>query len=145
VIDNSQRPFYLMYMIQKWLSLVLDIIITAMAVLVVGISVALRDSISPGFTGVSLTQIITFTTYLKMMILFWTQMETCIGAVARIKDFSTETEQEDSPPGSLDLPLSWPASGHIEARDVTLSYKYVEPFSSLRRLKLLLGTVRSQH
>jgi ATP-binding cassette subfamily C (CFTR/MRP) protein 1 len=134
-----------MYMIQKWLSLVLDIIITAMAVLIVGISVALRDSISPGFTGVSLTQIITFTTYLKMMILFWTQMETCIGAVARIKDFSTETEQEDSSPESLGLSPSWPASGRIEVRDVTLSYKLVEPSSSLRRLKIFTGTTGSQH
>jgi ATP-binding cassette, subfamily C (CFTR/MRP), member 1 len=59
-------------MIQKWLILVLDLIMIALAVLVVGIAVALRNTISPGFTGVSLTQIISFTIYLKMKILSWT-------------------------------------------------------------------------
>ncbi|KAF2708669.1 hypothetical protein K504DRAFT_491353 [Pleomassaria siparia CBS 279.74] len=57
LVDGSQKPFYLVYtVIQRWLSLVLDLIIAALAVMVVGgVSVGFRDAISPGFTGVSLT------------------------------------------------------------------------------------------
>jgi len=123
LIDRSQKPFYLMGMIQKWLALVLDLIIMVMAVLVVGIAVALRNTISPGFTGVSLTQIISFTSYITTMILFWAQMETSIAAVARIRDFSKETESESSPEEDFDVPHDWPTSGKIEICNLSAKYR----------------------
>jgi ABC-type multidrug transport system fused ATPase/permease subunit len=112
-----------MGMIQKWLSLVLDLIITALAVLVVGIAVKLRRTISPGFTGVSLTQIISFTSYLKTMILFWAQMETSVTAVARIKDFSNNTEKENVPETEYELPPNWPSFGKIDLRGISAAYQ----------------------
>ena len=122
LVDGSQKPFYLMYTIQRWLSLVLDVIIGSLAVLVVGIAVALRDSVSPGFTGVSLTQIISFTSYLKLMIMFWTQMETSIGAVARIRQFNADTPNENLPDESSEPPLQWPDKGKINISDLSASY-----------------------
>lgn len=121
LVDNSQKPYYLMYAIQRWLSLVLDLIIAALAILVVGIAVALRDTISPGFTGVSLTQIISFTSYLKLMVMFWTQMETSIGAVARIKQFGEQTASEHSS-GAQDPPQDWPGRGEISIANATAKY-----------------------
>ena len=123
LVDRSQKPFYLMYTIQRWLSLVLDLIITALAVLVVGIAVRLRDTVSPGFTGLSLTQIISFTSYLKLMIMFWTQMETSIGAVARIKQFSTKTADENLPKATYDSLSDWPSEGNIEIKELSAKYK----------------------
>lgn len=55
LVDRSQKPFYLMFMIQRRLTLVLNLITMGLAVVVVGIAVGLRGSISPGFTGVALT------------------------------------------------------------------------------------------
>jgi ATP-binding cassette subfamily C (CFTR/MRP) protein 1 len=126
LVDRSQRPFYLMGMIQKWLALILDLIVMVLAVLIVGIAVRLRHTVSPGFTGVALTQIISFTTYLTTMILFWAQMETSISAVARIRAFSTETEQEkQSEPSSSntsEMQAGWPAAGRVEIKDLSANY-----------------------
>lgn len=121
LVDNSQKPYYLMYAIQRWLSLVLDLIIGALAMLVVGIAVALRDTISPGFTGVSLTQIISFSSYLRLMVMFWTQMETSIGAVARIKQFGNQTASEHETEAQHP-PQDWPSRGEVSITNVTAKY-----------------------
>ncbi|PNS16291.1 ATP-dependent bile acid permease [Sphaceloma murrayae] len=105
LVDKSQKPFYLMYAIQRWLALVLDLIIAALAILVVGIAVALRGVVSAGFTGVSLTQIILFTSALKLLIMFWTQLETSFGA-----------ETFEPPP-------DWPLTGTLQIHNLAAQYK----------------------
>ncbi|KAM0799532.1 hypothetical protein BDR22DRAFT_855733 [Usnea florida] len=39
LVDRAQRPWYLMFMIQRWLMLVLDFVIMCLAVLAVGVAV----------------------------------------------------------------------------------------------------------
>lgn len=124
LVDKSQKPFYLMYMIQTWLSLVLDLITTALAIIVVAVSVKMRDTVSVGFTGVSLTQIISFTSNLRMSILFWTHMETSIGAVARVKKFEAETENENAGPPMQQPPADWPSEGEVRIEGLTVAYGY---------------------
>ncbi|KAF2478209.1 multidrug resistance-like protein [Lindgomyces ingoldianus] len=136
LVDKSQKPFYLMFMIQTWLTLVLDLITTALAILVVGVAVRMRDTISVGFTGVSLTQIISFTANLKLAILFWTQMETSIGAVARVKQFVEETDVEYKD-GEINVPPpDWPSKGKIEIQNLTVSYDTNEDRKALNEITL---------
>ena len=125
LVDQSQKPFYLMYVIQKWLGVVLDLALAGLVTLVVGVAVALRDTISAGFTGVSLTQIVSFTSYLKMMILFWAQLQTAMSAVERIRNFSNDTEKEDSPESPLEPPADWPAQGKVEIHRLSAKYMQV--------------------
>lgn len=63
-LDLSQRPFYLLYCIQLWLNLVLDLIVAAEAVLVVGLALGLRSSTSPGLLGVSMNNVLSKFKYL---------------------------------------------------------------------------------
>ena len=123
LVDNAQRPFYLLFMIQKWLALVLDLIIAALAVLVVGIIVALRKDVSVGFSGVSLTQIMSLTGYVKLLIQFWTSMETSLGAVHRIKQFASDTPDEHETGEQSRAPESWPARGEVVLDDVCAVYR----------------------
>lgn len=58
LLDHSQRPYYLLYCIQRWLNLVLDLIVGAEAILVVGLAVGLRASSNPGLLGVSLNNVL---------------------------------------------------------------------------------------
>ena len=58
LLDYSQRPYYLLYCIQRWLNLVLDLIVTAEAVLVVGLALGLKSSTTAGLLGVSLNNIL---------------------------------------------------------------------------------------
>ncbi|KAB5575558.1 P-loop containing nucleoside triphosphate hydrolase protein [Coniochaeta sp. 2T2.1] len=122
LIDKSQRPFYLLLMVQQWLELVLNLVTAALALIVVGLAVKLCGSVSAGLTGVSLVQLITLAETLKLLIQFWTSLETSLGAVARIKNFSEETPDERLP-GENGVPEpSWPASGRFEMKGVSVSY-----------------------
>ena len=138
LVDRAQKPFYLLSMAQKWLALVLDLIVTALAVLVVGVVVALRDIVSLGFSGVSLIQIISITGYLRLLILFWTQLETSLGAVMRIKQFCESTPDENLDDSEGEVPIDWPATGDISLRSVSVSYRYVLRFDTFVRKNLLI-------
>ncbi|PNP52062.1 hypothetical protein THARTR1_07271 [Trichoderma harzianum] len=122
LVDQSQKPFYLLIMVQRWLVLVLDLTTTALALLIVGFSVKLRGSVSVGLTGVSLVQLITMSETLNMLIQFWTSIETSIGAVARIKQFAEETPNESLPGEDQEVPGNWPDKGHVVIQALEASY-----------------------
>lgn len=123
LLDDSQRPFYLLFMVQRWLTLVMDLIGMALAVMVVGLAVAQRGSASPGFAGVSLVNIISFTTSLKYVVLHWTELETSIGAVSRVKTFEASTTDEHLPQEDVPPPINWPTHGLVKIENLTVSYK----------------------
>ena len=121
-LDTSQRPFYLLYCIQRWLNLVLLLMVGVMAVAVMALATTLQNTTSPGRIGVSLSAVVTFNQSLAMMMQFWTQMETSLGAIARVKGFEEGTvsenlEGENKVPGG-----EWPFEGTIEFRNVSASY-----------------------
>ncbi|KAF3939696.1 hypothetical protein ABW19_dt0206417 [Dactylella cylindrospora] len=122
LVDTAQRPFYLLAIIQKWLTLVLDLLTAVLAVIVVSVAVITRESVSVGFTGVALTQIISFTGYLTTFMRFWTQLETSLGAISRIRQFSRDTPNEDLPSGHGDFPGEWPSQGRIEIENLSAGY-----------------------
>lgn len=109
-------------MIQRWLTLVLDLIVAGLALLIVGLAVKLRDSVSIGLTGVALVQLITFTENVRMLILWWTSLETSIGAIARIKQFSENTGDENLPGENQLVPEEWPTRGEVALRGISASY-----------------------
>jgi ATP-binding cassette, subfamily C (CFTR/MRP), member 1 len=48
LLDVSQKPYYLLLCIQRWLALILDLIVAALAVILMVLVVKLRTDISPG-------------------------------------------------------------------------------------------------
>ena len=125
LLDRSQRPFYLMYAIQRWLILVLELVVAGVAVLLIVLVVALRGQMSAGAVGVALVNVILFSQNIQLLLQFWTTMETHIGAITRIKKFTEETKPEDLPQEKQDPPSTWPSSGAIEFKHVSASYKWV--------------------
>lgn len=122
-LDFSQKPFYLLYSIQRWLNLVLDLIVACLAVVLIAVAVALRNSSSVGFAGVALFNIMNLSAALKSAITSWTMLETSIGAVARVKRYEESTPDENLAAEDLQPPETWPAVGTIVFDDVTASYK----------------------
>ena len=57
-LDASQRPYYLLYCVQIWLRLVLDLIVAAIAIILVALAMTLRKSTNPGLLGVSLNNVL---------------------------------------------------------------------------------------
>lgn len=56
-LDASQTPYYLMFCIQRWLNLVLDLIVGAVAVLVIALAVSIRTSTTSSRLGLSLNNV----------------------------------------------------------------------------------------
>jgi ABC-type multidrug transport system fused ATPase/permease subunit len=125
LLDRSQKPFYLLYAVQRWLTLVLDMIVTVIAVLVVVLVTQLRGILPAGLIGVALVNIIQFSQHLKLLMTFWTTLETHIGAISRIKSFTTDTVSEHEPQEKEQPPSVWPSKGTIVFDHVWAGYKYV--------------------
>jgi ATP-binding cassette subfamily C (CFTR/MRP) protein 1 len=94
LLDVAQSPYYLLSCIQRWLKLVLDLIVTALAVIVVALAVSQRGTISAGLLGVALTNILGFSQSLTRLVTEWTTLETSLGAISRVRSFAADTEQD---------------------------------------------------
>jgi ATP-binding cassette subfamily C (CFTR/MRP) protein 1 len=122
LLDTSQRPFYLLYCIQRWLALVVDLTVAGLAVILVALIVRFRHSANAGFVGVALINIMTFSMTLTVVVQHYTAIETSLGAVSRIKSFVDSTRSENLPEESQEVPLEWPSQGSIAVSDISASY-----------------------
>ncbi|KAL3441173.1 P-loop containing nucleoside triphosphate hydrolase protein [Aspergillus insuetus] len=122
ILDYSQRPFYSMYSAQRWLTLTLDLVVAGIAIVLINLVVALRGSLNAAYVGVALFNVILFSQTVKLLVQFWTNMETHIGSVVRVKDFTENVAKEDLPSENDPVPSSWPSQGGIEFDNVSASY-----------------------
>ena len=127
ILDHSQKPFYLMFCIQRWLTLVLDLIVSAMAVILMAMIVKLRENLDPGFVALALLNIFSFNNNLTAIIDMWTHLETSMGAIARIKNYSERTPRETVPSQTTTISGAWPASGKIVFQDFCAAYSPDSP------------------
>jgi ABC-type bacteriocin/lantibiotic exporter with double-glycine peptidase domain len=120
-LDRSQRAYYLLPMVQRWLGFVLDTIVAGIAVVLVTLTLFVEGSTTTTFLGAGLTGIVNFAMNMNMLIQNWTMLETAIQSIWRIKVFSEDTPSEETFAPSI--PLSdWPAAGHITFQNVYASY-----------------------
>ncbi len=119
-LNESQRPYYFLFCLQRWLTLVLDLIVAGLAVLLVGMAVGLRDRINPGLLGVALTSVMGIGMTLSFLIQSWTQLETSLGAITRINLFEKETPIDKDGPDMP--PEKWPSNGAINISGLYAKY-----------------------
>ncbi|KAJ5434324.1 ABC transporter transmembrane domain type 1 [Penicillium cf. griseofulvum] len=120
LLDATQRTYYMLHCIQRWLTLVLDLTVAAEAVIVVSLVVSLRHTTSVGLLGVSLNSILAFSGSLSSLISGWTQLEISLGSILRVKDFELQVPREVST--EVQVPIDWPSQGAIELSDMTAQY-----------------------
>lgn len=134
-LDASQRPFYLLYCIHRWLALVVDLLVAALAVILVALIVRFRRYADAGFVGVALINIMTFNMTLSSVIKNWTAIETSLGAVSRIKSFENSTPSEKLLQESQEVPPEWPSKGSIVISDISACYR-LDQVPALRNISL---------
>lgn len=125
LLDASQKPYYYMFCIQRWLNLVLDLIIAALAVIVMGVAVGTRNRSGTTSIGVALVNITTLGETFRNLIISWTSLETSLAAVSRLQTFSRDTPCETLPTRGAEPRAEWPSSGAIDFFDVSVSYMLV--------------------
>lgn len=83
-LNNSQRPFYLLLCLQRWLNVVLNLLTAAIAVGTIGLAVLYRSSTTGGMIGMALNVVLVANTTLLSLVGAWTELEISLGAVARL-------------------------------------------------------------
>ncbi|KAL6828791.1 P-loop containing nucleoside triphosphate hydrolase protein [Trichoderma sp. SZMC 28015] len=121
ILNRSQRPFYMLFCVQQWLTLVVDLVAGALAVTLVAIALSLTaNSLGPGALGVALVMTLQFNGLLIQTIQSWTKLETSIGAVARVQQFVNEAPSDL---GRLPAPSnSWPQNGRVQVQRLTAAH-----------------------
>jgi ATP-binding cassette subfamily C (CFTR/MRP) protein 1 len=102
LLDTSQRPAYLLKMIQQCLMLVLNLPVAFMAVGLVSLATQLKSSAS--FTGATLVFLMSFSQIAIALIFCHTTLEISIGAVRRLKTFSDKVQSEHQPGENFEPP-----------------------------------------
>lgn len=122
LLDVAQRPYYLLLSVQRWLVLVLNLVVAGIVILLVGLGVGFRDHVSPGLFGVALVMMTSLGQMIADLIQAWTRLETSLGAISRIKSFSENTPREADGSETRFLVEEWPTSGAIEFRAVSAKH-----------------------
>ncbi|TVY57487.1 ABC transporter FUM19 [Lachnellula cervina] len=121
-VEKSQRPEFLLFSLQRWLNLVLDLLTAFIAISVVAIAVVFRGRISGGQVGIALNIMLVANSTLLKLVENWTTLEISLGAIARLKMLESMTPSEGNEIGNLDPPDDWPSGGQVEFKDITASY-----------------------
>ena len=121
-------------MIQRWLTAVLQLMVAVLAIIVVTMATQLRTN--AGLTGASLVTLVTFGYSIAWLIVNYTTLETSLGAVNRLRTFSSMVEPEDRPEEDTKPPSDWPRCGRIDITDISASYNTDVGTASPSRLVL---------
>ena len=136
LLDLSQKPNYLLYMIQRWLTFVLDMIVAFLAIIIAALAVSQRaEGVS---AGIALTQVMLINLTLRRIMLAWDDVETSIGAVSRVKSFSESTPSEHRSAKAEQPAVDWPHSGKIEINALTATYETAPDAPALDKLNLTI-------
>ncbi|CAN8105511.1 unnamed protein product [Discula destructiva] len=115
----------------------MDLVTAGPATLLMGLAVALRDSMDPGFLGVALVSVMSFGQIASALILQWTNLDSTLGSVRRIADFTEkalEQSEEHDKPSGLGAVLGeksatttcasddWPSKGEVVFKNVAASH-----------------------
>ncbi|KAF7550053.1 hypothetical protein G7Z17_g5969 [Cylindrodendrum hubeiense] len=121
-LDDAQKPAYLLNCIQRWLTLVLDLVVAFLTIILVVFAVTLREKVNPSLLGVALVNMMRLGGNMKGIILYWSILETSLGAITRIRSFSEKTPTELEPGEDRQLMDNWPARGTLEVNNLSVQY-----------------------
>ncbi len=122
LLAESQRPYYVLMMIQQWLILILGLITGALAILLILLALFIDHGASEASVGLSFLSLLGLSKTFAAMIVAWTGLDIGAGALSRLFNFREKTPQETQA-SQEPLPAAWPASGSVEFRNVIARYK----------------------
>lgn len=122
LLDRSQRPYYLLLCIQRWLGLMLDILTAVIATVVVSLAIGIPSTSSASSLGLALLNVLGFNSQLSAFVVAWTTIETSASAVSRCQSFEQTTPDERLPLEIAEPDQNWPAEGKITIQDLRATY-----------------------
>lgn len=121
-LEFSLRPEYALKCLQNWLKLVLELIVSCVAVGIIAIATVWKGKTAAADIGMSLNIIILTNATLVRLVQSFTQLEVSLGAIARLRDIETHTAKEDQPWEDGKPHSSWPQKGHVQVSHFNAGY-----------------------
>ena len=124
-LDHSQSPFHLMFCIQSWLRVATNMLVMAIAIVLVALATQVQVGSHAASFGLAMTNLIGLSQAVAELVQSWTLMETSLGAVARTKHLLQTSLSEDQLEQTGEDPSpNWPQHGGLEIKNVSLSYRW---------------------
>ena len=98
-------------------------VVGVLTVLLVVLAVVLREKIDHSLLGLALVNMMGVGWSMKTVIQQWSVLETSLGAVTRVRDFSRNTPSEVLPKEKTVPAEMWPARGDIDIRNLVVQYE----------------------
>ncbi|ETS86194.1 hypothetical protein PFICI_00022 [Pestalotiopsis fici W106-1] len=121
-VEHSQRPEFLLLCLQRWLNLVLDLLVAGVATMSIIIAVVLREYVSGAQVGIALNIMLVANTTLLKLVENWTIFEISLGAISRLKTLQNTTPVEGGLSWGFEPPQNWPSAGRVEFQGITAAY-----------------------
>lgn len=121
-IDLYMRPLFMLRSLARWLFLVLEFIVRAIAIGIVASAVIGGNGRGTNI-GVALNLVILTNATLVSLVTGFTNLEISLGAIARLKNVAEFTPQEDLPQETIMPESHWPARGELALKDLATGYK----------------------
>lgn len=120
-VDVNNMSYYTACVASRWLSVRLEFLGFIVVLSASMVAVLLRDTISPGIAGLSVTYSLTITMVMSMLVRTYSDYETNVVSVERILEYTrltTEPEDDEEP-----VDPNWPSSGQIVFEDYSTRYR----------------------
>lgn len=121
-IDENNRPFFYMWVANRWLALRVDAV-GSLVMLFAGIFVILSiGRIDAGLAGLSLSYAISFSENALWIVRLYANVEMNMNSVERLQEFMKVDQEPPSEIPETEPKPEWPSRGEIEVKDVSLRY-----------------------
>ena len=122
-LDESQKMYFYMQCIRRWINLVLDVKVFIIATVLTALSVAWEDASTPPSLGLALMSTLSYSPLMQDLVKDGTNLDTAMRAVARFEDFVENADIERDSETLLATPDQWPNQGMVELRSVSAWYR----------------------
>jgi ABC-type multidrug transport system fused ATPase/permease subunit len=130
-VDGNVRHWYVLRAIERWLSIRLELLGSAVSLLAASIAVASAasgfSSASAGLIGLSLSFAFSITGLLNGTVRSFSELEAGMNSVERITFYATEIPQEAPKRNAFTPPKGWPHSGAVDITNLRMRYRPTTP------------------
>ncbi|KAH8893444.1 hypothetical protein GQ53DRAFT_822126 [Thozetella sp. PMI_491] len=129
-LERSQKAFYTVSSLKRWLDFILNTIEAGFLVAVIAIAMYLPGASSKVGIGITLNILLGISTALRQLVDSWANLDISLGAVERLRGMQLESPKEEER-RDLTVPSPcWPSIGRLEVNDLTIAYPGCEPVLS---------------
>jgi ABC-type multidrug transport system fused ATPase/permease subunit len=122
-LNWALQPRYALMCVQRWLSLVLNLIVSGIAIGLIALAVKWKGTTTGGDIGAALNLIMVANTTLVRLVESWASLEVSLGAIARLRNVELYTPREDLPEEDLVTYAGWPTKGEAHIADLDAGYR----------------------